>query len=147
MMNFLKMLEEEVSAWPNISVHAHRFGGREFLFGKAEVGHVHTNGIVDIPFPRPVRDALLADDLAAEHRWVPNSGWITFHVRSDQDLSHALWLMRLSYLRYALKTATDPRGLLEQEGKELHLSPKFKSLLEPFVPKTPKQVPAEPVPA
>ena len=25
----------------------------------------------------------------------------------------ALWLMRLSYIRYALKTATDPRALLE----------------------------------
>ncbi len=37
-MNNLKKLEEEVSAWPNISVHPHRFGGREFLFGKAESG-------------------------------------------------------------------------------------------------------------
>jgi hypothetical protein len=77
----------------------HRFGGMEFRFGDAEVGHVHTNGIVDIPFPRSVRDALLADGLAEEHRWVPNSGWITFQMRSEKDLTHALWLMRLSYLR------------------------------------------------
>ena len=42
--------------------------------------------------------------------------------------------MRLSYLRYALKTANDPRGLLEQESEELHLSVNFRSLLEPFVP-------------
>jgi hypothetical protein len=80
----------------------------EFQFGDAEVGHVHTNGIVDIPFPRLVRDALLADGLAEEHHWVPNSGWITFQMRSEEDLSHALWLVRLSYLRYALKTATAP---------------------------------------
>jgi len=60
-MNHLKKLEEEVSTWPHVSVHAHRFGGGEFLFDKAEVGHVHTGGIVDIPFPRPVRDALLAE--------------------------------------------------------------------------------------
>ncbi|MGB6473539.1 MAG: luciferase family protein [Candidatus Sulfotelmatobacter sp.] len=147
MMSFLKMLEDEVSAWPNISVHAHRLGGREFLFGKAEVGHVHTNGTVDILFPRPVRDALLADDLAEEHHWVPNSGWITFQMRSEEDLSRALWLMRLSHLRYALKAATEPRTLFEQESEELHLSPKFKLLLEPFVPKTAKQVSAESVPA
>jgi hypothetical protein len=51
-MNNLKKLEEEVSTWPNVSVHPHRFGGREFLFDKAEVGHVHIGGIVDIPFPR-----------------------------------------------------------------------------------------------
>ena len=94
------------------------FGGREFRFRSAEVGHVHTGGIVDIPFPRSVRDALLADGLE-EHHWVPNSGWITFRIRSEDDLKHAVWLMHLSYLRYALKTATDPRGLLESESEEV----------------------------
>jgi hypothetical protein len=143
MLSPLKKLEDEISKWPSISVHPHRFGGREFRFGSAEVGHMHMGGIVDIPFPRSVRDALMADDLAEEHRWVPNSGWVTFHIRSEEDFSHARWLMRLSYLRYALKTANDPRTLLEQESEELHLSPQFKSLLEPFVPKTASHVSAE----
>ena len=67
-MRYLKKLEDEVSAWPNISVHAHRFGGREFRFGSAEVGHAHMGGAVDIPFPHSVRDALLAEGLAEEHR-------------------------------------------------------------------------------
>lgn len=135
-MEHLKRLEDEISAWPRISVHPHRFGGKEFRFGSAEVGHVHAGGIVDIPFPRPVRDALLAGGLAEEHHWVPNSGWITFQVRKDEDLQHARWLLRLSYLRYALKTATDPRKLLVQESEELRLSPELLSLLERFVPLT-----------
>jgi hypothetical protein len=96
---------------------------------------MHEGGIVDIPFPRAVRNALLAAGLAEQHRWVPNSGWVTFHVRNEENLSRALWLMRLSYLRHALKTASDPRWLLEQESEELHLSPQFKVLLERFVPK------------
>jgi hypothetical protein len=91
--------------WESISIHPHRFGGREFRFGSAEVGHVHTGGIVDIPFPCAVRDALLADGLAEEHHWVPNSGWITFRLRGEKDFGHALWLLRLSYLRYALTRA------------------------------------------
>lgn len=86
-MDLLKRLEGEISAWTQISVHAHRFGGREFRLGKAEVGHIHRGGIVDIPFPRSIRDALLAQGLAGEHHWVPNSGWITFHVRSEADLT------------------------------------------------------------
>jgi hypothetical protein len=134
MMKHLKQLGDDVSAWPQISVHPHRFGGQEFRFGSAEVGHVHAGGIVDIPFPRSVRDALLADGLAEEHRWVPNSGWITFHVRNEEDLKHALWLMRLSYLRYALKTAPDAHKLLEQESEGLRLGPQFRSLFEKFVP-------------
>ena len=144
-MKHLKRLEEEVSTWPNISIHPHRFGGREFRFGSAEVGHIHTGGIVDIPFPRSLRDALLKEGLAEEHRWVPNSGWITFHVRRDEDLKHALWLMRLSYLRYWLKTATDPRKLFEEESEELRLGPPFKSLLERFLPSDANQLVAEPL--
>ncbi len=148
-MKHPKKLEDEISAWPSISVHPHRFGGKEFLFGSAEVGHIHTGGIVDIPFPRAVRNALLAAGLAEQHHWVSNSGWVTFHVRNgnDEDLSHALWLMRLSYLRYALKTASDPREMLEQESAELNLSPEFKSLLERFVRETANQSATEPLSA
>jgi hypothetical protein len=143
----LKKLEAEVSAWADVSVHPHRFGGREFLYGSAEVGHVHVGGIVDVPFPRAVRDALLAEGLAEAHHWVPDSGWITFRIRSENDLERAVWLMRLSYLRYALKTASDPRFLLEQESEELRLSPQFKSLLERFVPRAAGHDPREPITA
>ena len=146
-MKYAKALEDVVSAWSHISVHSHRFGGREFLFGAAEVGHVHSNGIVDVPFTRPIHDLLLSEGLADQHRWVPNSGWITFRIREEQDIHHAVWLLRLSYLRYALKEATEPRRLFEQESEELRLSPRFKSLLEPFVPKNTRTASAEPLPA
>lgn len=156
MASHWKKLEDGISAWPWISVHNHRFGGREFRFGKAEVGHVHCGGVVDIPFPRALHDALLARGLAEEHRWVPDSGWITFRVRSQADLERALWLMRLSYLRYALKTAADARAWLAREAVELRLDAQLQSLLEPFVPApadaraealTPQEPPALPLPA
>jgi len=138
-MQLLKRLEETVASWPRISVHAHRFGGREFRFANAEVGHVHYGGVVDIPFPRSIRDALLTEGLAEEHRWVPNSGWITFRVQSDKDLQHAVWLMRLSYFRYALKKAEDPNELFAEAIRELKLNAQFTSLLEQFVPLNKKQ--------
>src|ERR1700737_324515 len=152
MMKHLKKLEGEVSAWPSISVRPHRFRGREFLFRSAEVGHVHQGGIVDIPFPRSVRDALLAEGLAEEHRWVPNSGGITFHVRSQEDFNHAVWLLRLSYLRYAMKAAPDPCELLDRQSQELDLSPHFRSLLKALLPATATRVssgrllPTQPLP-
>ena len=119
MKSELEKLEEEVLSWPHISVHPHRFGGREFRFGRAEVGHIHIGGIVDILFPRGLRDALLEEGLAEEHRWVPNSGWITFRIRRQRELQHALWLMRLSYIRYALKADNDPRSRFERESTDL----------------------------
>jgi luciferase-like monooxygenase len=106
-MEFVNALENEVAEWPEVSVRPHRFGGKEFRFRHAEVGHVHENGIVDIPFPRAVRDALLAKGLAEEHHWVPNSGWTTLRVRNEKDVRHALWLLRLCYERYASKAQAE----------------------------------------
>ena len=86
-------------------------------------------------FPRSIRDALLAAGLAESITGFPTQAGLLSGFAVKKTFSHALWLMRLSYLRYALKTASDPRGMLEQESEELHLSPEFKSLLERFVPK------------
>ena len=77
-MQQLKNLEDIVASWLQISVHPHRFGGREFHFGNGEVGHVHNGGIVDTPFPRSVRDALLAEGLAEEHQGVPIQAGLHF---------------------------------------------------------------------
>jgi hypothetical protein len=139
----LEEFEREISGWPHVSVYPHRFGGREFRFRKAEVGHVHTNGVVDIPFPRSIRNALLEDDLAEEHRWVPDSGWTTFRMGHERDTKHGLWLMRLSYVRYALKTRESPLEFFEKESSDLHLSPRLKLLLAPFIPSGPNPVSAE----
>ena len=89
-MNYMESVERHVCSWPDVSIQPHRFGGREFRYGSAEIGHLHPGGIVDIPFPRLVRDALLDERLAEEHHWVPNSGWVTFRVRADDDLQLSL---------------------------------------------------------
>lgn len=135
-MTSVKRVEAEVSSWAEVSVHPHRFAGREFRFGRAEIGHIHLGGVLDIPFPRPLRDELLAKGLAEQHRWVPDSGWTTFRLRSESDLQHALWLLRLSYLRYAMKSAENPVAFFESESERLGLSQRMKSLLEPFLPIT-----------
>lgn len=132
-MNYMESLERCVCSWPEVSIHPHRFGGREFRYGSAEIGHAHPGGIVDIPFPRPVRDALLDEHLAEEHQWVPNSGWVTFRVRTGDDLQHAVWLLRLSYVRYALKTDVNPREMAEREADKLGLNARFRLLLQTFI--------------
>jgi Family of unknown function (DUF5519) len=143
----VKKLEEIVMSWPEISCHPHQFSAREFRFKKAEVGHVHDGGMVDIPFPRTVHDALLEEGLAEEHPWVPDSGWVTFRIRTDRDVQHAVWLMRLSYFRYALKAAADPAQLLAEAKEELQLSHRFEALLRQFLPATSKREVVEPLSA
>jgi Luciferase len=131
----VKMLEAEVAAWPHVSVAPHQFVAREFRYQKAEIGHVHFWGDVDIPFPRAVHDLLLADGRARQHRWLPDSGWITHHIHNDADLQRAIWLMRLSYLRYALKSSSDAESLLHDEAGRLELEPQLKALMAQFLPR------------
>jgi hypothetical protein len=40
--------------WPGITSQPHRFGGIEYCLGRREVGHVHGDSLVDIPFPKKV---------------------------------------------------------------------------------------------
>ena len=129
----VQQLESEVTSWPGVTAHSHRFAGREFRVGDAEIGHVHLGGVVDIPFPRAMRDALLAAGLAEEHRWVPDSGWTTFRVGKEDQMRHAIWLMRLSYARYAIKRSEDSQQSFEQETTRLGLREPLLSLLRKFV--------------
>jgi hypothetical protein len=129
MSTFVSELTVEVSSWPQISVRTHRFGGTEFAVGAAEVGHVHDNGVVDIPFTRKIRDVLLEERLAEQHQWIPNSGWTTFRIRRAEDVRHACRLMRLSYVRYLLRTALNPDEVFETECQCLNMSPRLVALL------------------
>lgn len=132
---FTRALQQEVLSWPSVSMRPHQFAAKEFRFnGKAEIGHLHLWGTLDIPFPRTIHDALLEANQAEQHRWVPESGWVTFHIRTDADVEHGVWLMRLSYVRYALKTVADPDEFLKRESDELRLSSKLASLLAAFMP-------------
>ena len=53
-------IREAVSGWHDVTEAPHRFGGVEFRLGKRELGHVHGDWLVDIPFPKQVRDGIIA---------------------------------------------------------------------------------------
>lgn len=99
-------LIEQVSAWPSVSSGDHQFGAIEFRVGSREIGHVHSFGVVDIPFTSSVRDALIASGRAERHHYLPNSGWTTVSIQKHGS-ANALLLLRLSYLR-AQSKISDP---------------------------------------
>jgi hypothetical protein len=92
-------IEAAVSEWPGTEVDSHeRGGGREFTLDEREIGHVHGSHLVDIPFAKRVRDILIEEKRAEKHHVLPDSGWVSYRVRSDEDIERALWLLRVSYL-------------------------------------------------
>jgi len=75
----------------------HRFGGTAFRLGKREVGHIHGDRLVDIPFPKLVRDELVSNGEAEPHHILPKSGWVSLFVRTEADVERAIRLMRNSF--------------------------------------------------
>ena len=90
-------IHQAVSAWPGVSAHPHRFGGQEYRLGKREIGHVHGSWLVDIPFPKTVRDEVIRRGEAEAHHVLPDSGWVSIYLRSETDVDRAILLLRRSY--------------------------------------------------
>jgi hypothetical protein len=90
-------ITETVTSWPNVSVQTHRFGGVEYVIGRREIGHIHGDTLVDIPFPKKVRDEIVAAGRAQAHHILPETGWISFYIRVEHDVENAISLLRESY--------------------------------------------------
>lgn len=90
-------IEAAVLSWPGVTAQPHRFGGREYRLGRRELGHVHGDALVDVPLPTRVRDEVVAAGKAQPHHILPESGWVSVHLREPADVARAIELLRLSY--------------------------------------------------
>jgi len=97
-----KQIVDTLLNWEGIESHPHRFGGTEFRIGRREIGHIHGDSLVDIPFPIKIRDEIVAAGEAAQHHILPESGWVSFYLREEKDVQKAIDLLQRSY-QIALK--------------------------------------------
>jgi hypothetical protein len=102
---------EAAGRWPDVEAKPHRFGGVEFRLGRRELGHVHGDWLLDIPFPKSVRDEIVAAGDAEPHHVLPNSGWVSVFLRTDEDVERAIRLLGRS-----LALATAQRARLTSQG-------------------------------
>jgi hypothetical protein len=101
-------IRREVLRWPGVTEAPHRFGGVEFLLGRRELGHLHGDRLADLPFPVRIREQLVREGRARPHHVLPQSGWVSYPIRSAADVPGAIELFRLAYDR-----AVEQRGLPE----------------------------------
>jgi len=92
-----KKIESAMHTCSGIAAQPHRFGGMEYRLGRREIGHVHTDYLVDIPFPKKVRDELVAAGRAEPHHILPESGWVSIHLNQESDVERAIELLRYSF--------------------------------------------------
>ena len=92
-----KQIYEAVMHWEEIAHAPHRFSGTEYRVGRREIGHVHGDSLVDIPFPKPIRNELVERGATEPHHILPRSGWVSVYLRKADDVERAIQLLRRSY--------------------------------------------------
>lgn len=80
-----------------VVARAHRFGGTEYRLGRREIGHVHGDHLVDIPFTKKIREELVAAGKAERHHILPESGWVSVYLWQTSDVDRAIELLRFSF--------------------------------------------------
>lgn len=94
----IETVRAAVASWEGVTTHQHRFGGVEFRLGRRELGHLHPR-FADLPFPRRIRDELVASGQAKPHHVLPDSGWVTVPMRTSSEVAHVIALFRQNYER------------------------------------------------
>ena len=79
-----EQITKTVTSWEGVTVQPHRFGGVEYAIGKREIGHIHGDYLVDIPFPKKVHDEIVAAGRAQPHHILPETGWVSFYLRGGR---------------------------------------------------------------
>ena len=92
-----KQIVDTLLTWDDMEAYPHRFGGTEFRIGRREIGHIHGDALVDIPFPKKSARWNLAAGEGEPHHILPDTGWVSFYLRNDGDIERAIVLLKKSY--------------------------------------------------
>ena len=101
-------IRREVTSWAGVTTAAGEYGETDFGVNDRSIGHVHGGHQADIPFPRRIRDELVAAGRTGPHHVHPDSGWTTLYIRTDADAEAAIELLRINYDRIVQRAAASP---------------------------------------
>src|SRR5215217_4746211 len=95
----LKTIEREVKSWPGVTTGDTGRVGFHFSYGRVALGPLHGSSFADLPFPKKVRDKLIAQGQASVHPPLPESGWVRRRMDSPEDTEAVIALFRMNYDR------------------------------------------------
>jgi len=99
-------IEAAVTKWSNIDTSIHKYGGLQFNYNKREIGHIHSNGLLDMLLSRKIKQELMKEGRIQHHHSFKNSGWASFYIKTEDDKEYAISLLKLCYDRYLEKQRT-----------------------------------------
>jgi hypothetical protein len=92
----MEMFESAIRRKYAIQRRPHRFGGVGFFIGTTEIGHLHGKGLLDLFVGKSFRAEEVRRGRALPHHVFPDSGWISFWLKSPADIAQALELFEIA---------------------------------------------------
>jgi len=93
----LNALRTWIESLPGVSSGPHRFGGLEYTVDRLEFMHFHGQTHLDIRLSKTDQAEVLASDKAEPHLFAPQAGWVTLRIKSGEDVSRAMEVIKLAY--------------------------------------------------
>ena len=90
-------VRKEIISWPYVTAEPHRFGGIEFRVNNREMGHIHGELVADILFSMNLRNELVNSGRVKPHHVLPQSGWVSYYINKEEDITALIELFRLRY--------------------------------------------------
>ena len=85
--------------WPAVTTGDTARGALPFSSGRVALGHLHGSSFADLPFPKKIRDRLIAQGRASVHPPLPDSGWVRRRMDGPEDAEAVIELFRMNYDR------------------------------------------------
>jgi hypothetical protein len=105
MSNILESIQKQILSWPNVTAEPHKFGGIKFRLNKREMGHIHGERLVDLPFPMNIRNELVSSGRVSPHHVLPQSGWVSYWInKGEEDVPAVVELFRMRYKQLKLRS-------------------------------------------
>lgn len=102
----MELLEARMIALPGVTLRRHRYGGIEFACRNGrELGHLHGHGLLDVPLPPAEARRLRETGLVRPHHIFSDSGWVSYQLETENDVSFAVKLLTGGASRHGISAA------------------------------------------
>jgi hypothetical protein len=92
-------IEDTFLVQKSTTVSLHKYGGSQFNYLDKEIAHLHSNGLLDVLFSKQIKNELKLDGRITDYHVFKNSGWISFYITNEDDMSYAKVLLKIAYQR------------------------------------------------
>jgi len=105
LLDWIDDVEKEILTWPGTTATTHKYGGLQFNYGNKELGHIHSNGLLDMLLNRKLKQQLMQQNSRVQdHHMLKNTGWLSFYMETYGDKEFVLELFEMAYQVYVDKT-------------------------------------------